>query len=282
MSSQEMVDKSLTLAMDEDFSRGDITTKLLIPDSLGCKAHIIANEEAVLAGGDLIKLAILKVDQTSLMEVHFQDGSRVKPGDIVATIKGRVCSILKAERMLLNFLSHLSGVATETAKYVEKVKGLNVKITDTRKTTPGLRMLEKYAVFVAGAQVHRPDLSCGILIKDNHLVALRAKNIGLKDAVIKAKKGAKDGMKVEVEVNNLEQVKEAVEGMSDIIMLDNMSIEDMKKAKELIPSSIKTEASGNITLDNVRDVAMVGVDTISIGALTHSAKSIDFSLEFGQ
>ncbi len=282
MSSQEMVEKSLALAIDEDFGRGDITTKLLIPDSLGGKAHIKVNEEAVLAGGDLIKLAMLKVDQTSLIEVHFQDGSRVKPGDIIATIKGRVCSILKAERMLLNFLSRLSGVATETAKYVEKVKGLNVKITDTRKTTPGLRMLEKYAVFVAGAQVHRPDLSVGILIKDNHLVALRAKGIGIKDAVIKAKKGAKAGMKVEVEVSSLEQVKEAVEGMPDIIMLDNMSIEDMKKAKEIIPPNIKIEASGNITLDNVREVAMVGVDTISIGALTHSARSIDFSLEFGQ
>jgi len=281
MSSQEMVNKSIALAMDEDFGRGDVTTKLLIPDSLGGKANITVNEEAVLAGGDLIKLAMTKVDQTSLIEVHFQDGSRVNKGDIVATIKGRVCSILKAERMLLNFLSRLSGVATETTKYVEKVKGLNVKITDTRKTTPGIRMLEKYAVFVAGAQVHRPDLSSGVLIKDNHIAALRAKGIGIKDAVIKAKKGAKSGIKVEVEVNNLEQVKEAVEGVPDIIMLDNMSIEDMKKAKEFIPESIKTEASGNITLDNVREVAMVGVDTISIGAITHSARSIDFSLEFG-
>jgi len=281
MSSQEMVNKSLSLAIEEDFGRGDITTKLLIPDKLGGKAHITVNEDAVLAGGDLIKLAMVKVDQTSLIEVHFQDGSRVNKGDVIATIKGRVCSILKAERMLLNFLSHLSGVATETARYVDKVKGLNVKITDTRKTTPGLRMLEKYAVFVAGAQVHRPDLSTGILIKDNHLVALRAKGIGIKDAIIKAKKGAREGIKVEIEVNDLEQVKEAIEGVPDIIMLDNMSIEDMKKAKEIIPESIKIEASGNITLDNVRDVAMVGVDTISVGALTHSAKSIDFSLEFG-
>ena len=152
MSSQDMVNKSIALAIDEDYGRGDIPTKLLIPDSLGGKAHITVNEEAVLAGGDLIKLAMMKVDQTSLMEVHFQDGSRVKAGDIVATIKGRVCSILKAERMLINFMSRLSGVATETAKYVEKVKGLNVKITDTRKTTPGLRMLEKYAVFAAGAR----------------------------------------------------------------------------------------------------------------------------------
>jgi nicotinate-nucleotide pyrophosphorylase (carboxylating) len=281
MSSQEMVEKSLTLAMEEDFGRGDITTKLLIPDNLGGKAHITVNEDAVLAGGDLIKLAMLKVDQTSLIEVHFQDGSRVSKGDIVATVKGRVCSILKAERMLLNFLSRLSGVATETARYVEKVKGLKVKITDTRKTTPGLRMLEKYAVFVAGAQVHRPDLSTGVLIKDNHLVALRAKGVGIKDAIVKAKKGTKEGTKVEIEVNNLEQVKEAIEGVPDIIMLDNMSIEDMKKAKEIIPESIEIEASGNITLDNVRDVAVVGVDTISVGALTHSAKSIDFSLEFG-
>jgi len=160
------------------------------------------------------------------------------------------------------------------------MKGSATVISDTRKTTPGLRMLEKYAMYAAGGQTHRPDLGSGIIIKDNHLVALAAKGKTIKDAVDLARKKVKDGMKVEIEVETIAQVQEAADAKADVIMLDNMSIEDMKKAVDMIPEGIKVEASGGVTLENVREVAMTGVDIISVGAITHSARSLNFSLEF--
>jgi nicotinate-nucleotide pyrophosphorylase (carboxylating) len=177
-------------------------------------------------------------------------------------------------------MGRLSGVATEAAKYIAEMKGSATVISDTRKTTPGLRMLEKYAMYAAGGQTHRPDLGSGILIKDNHLVALAAKGKTIKDAVAMAREKAKGGMKVEIEVETIAQAQEAADAKADVIMLDNMSIEDMKKAVDLIPEGIKVEASGGVTLENVRAVAMTGVDIISVGAITHSARSLDFSLEF--
>lgn len=279
MSSQAQMEKIMDLALEEDIARGDITSKLLIPANLEGKAVIVAKEEGLLAGGDIARIVFLKVDSSLEVEMLIPDGKRVKAGDIVATATGRVLSILKAERVALNFLSQLSGVATETAKYIDKVKGLEVAIADTRKTLPGLRMLEKYAVYVAGGEMQRPDLASGILIKDNHLVALRASDISLKEAVAMAKKSASPGMKVEVEVTTAQEAQEAVEGGADIIMLDNMSPEEMKRAVDLVSGQIKIEASGGITLDNVHTVAMTGVDTISVGAITHSAKALDFSLE---
>jgi len=281
MASQSQVEGIIDFALSEDIGHGDITSEILIPTNLAGRASIVAKEEGVVAGGDIVRIVFLKVDSSMEVEVFIQDGKRVKPGDIVATITGRVINILKAERVALNFLCRLSGIATETANYTAKIEGLPVAITDTRKTSPGLRMLEKYAVYVAGGQSHRPDLGSGILIKDNHLAALRAKGISLKEAVALAKKKARQGMKVEVEVNTVEQAQEAVDGGADIIMLDNMSPDDMKRSVDLIPEQVKVEASGGITLDNVRDVAMIGVDVISVGAITHSAKALDFSLEFG-
>ena len=277
--SQSQIEKIVDFALEEDAARGDITSELLIPTNLAGRAVIIAREDAIFAGGEIAKIVFLKVDSKMEVDVQVQDGKRVKRGDIVMLVTGRVQSILKAERTALNFISRLSGVATETGKYIAKLEGLNVAISDTRKTTPGIRLLEKYAVYAAGGQTHRPDLGSGILIKDNHLVALAAKGVNLAQAIAKAKEN-KRGMKVEIEVNTIEQAKEAGAAGADTIMLDNMSPEEMRAAVDVIPENVTIEASGGITLANVRQVAETGVDIISVGAITHSAPAVDFSLEF--
>ena len=277
--SEEQVDNLIDLALAEDLSRGDITSEILIPPNLEGKASILIKERGIVAGGEVAKKVFLRVDPSLKVNVLIRDGTKVQPGDIVATISGRVINILKAERTALNFLQRLSGIASLTAKYVAKTAGLAVNITDTRKTTPGLRLLEKYAVRMGGGKNHRLHLGDGILIKDNHLAALRAPGMSLKDIVAKAKQNAPRGVKVEVEVNTAQEAMDAAEAGADIIMLDNMSPDEMRHVVSLLPSQVKTEASGGITLTNVRQVATAGVDIISIGALTHSPKALDISLE---
>ena len=280
MTSQSQIEKIVDLALEEDTGHGDVTSEALIPSNMAGRAIIVANEAGIMVGGEIARMVFLKTDASLEIEIKTEDGKEIKPGDVVATVKGRVANILKAERVALNFMGRLSGVATEAAKYIAEMKGSATVISDTRKTTPGLRMLEKYAMYAAGGQTHRPDLGSGILIKDNHLVALAAKGKTIKDAVAMAREKAKGGMKVEIEVETIAQAQEAADAKADVIMLDNMSIEDMKKAVDLIPEGIKVEASGGVTLENVRAVAMTGVDIISVGAITHSARSLDFSLEF--
>lgn len=279
----EVIDRALA----EDLSSGDITTEALIPEDLRGKASIIIKCDGVLAGIDVAKEVFLKIDPSIRFEALVQDGAKVRKNDVVAVIEGKVANILKGERVALNFLTRLSGIASDTARYVDAVKGLNVSIMDTRKTTPGLRALEKYAVRVGGGKNHRENLGDGILIKDNHLVALRSLKIDVKEAVNIARESSelkidierKRKLKIEVEAENLDQVRQALEAGADIIMLDNMSIEDMRSSVELCHGRAKLEASGGITLENVRSVAETGVDFISIGALTHSAKALDMSLE---
>ncbi|MEN8613717.1 carboxylating nicotinate-nucleotide diphosphorylase [Dehalogenimonas sp. THU2] len=279
MGTQNQIENTIDIALEEDVARGDRTTELLIPPNMGGNAAIIIKEPALVCGGEIARIACMKIDSSLQVKINIPDGTRANAGDPVIMITGRVVSILKAERVMLNFLSHLSGVATLTARYVERVKGLDVKISDTRKTLPGLRLIEKYAVYAAGGMNHRPDLASGIIIKDNHLVAMTAKGISIAEGIAKAKAGAK-GMKVEIEVQNMDQLKQAIAAGPDIIMLDNMSVDDIRQAVKMVPPSISLEASGGITLENVRDVAEAGVDVISVGALTHSAPAIDFSLEF--
>ena len=276
---EEEVDSIIDLALAEDISHGDVTSEALIPTELQGKASILVKAEGILAGGEVAKRLFLKVDPSLRVEVLIRDGARVQPGDIVATIFGSVVSILKAERVALNFLQRLSGIASQTARYIAKTRGFIVTITDTRKTTPGLRLLEKYAVRMGGGQNHRFHLGDGILIKDNHLVVLRALGMSLKDIVARAKHNAPQGLKVEVEVNTAQEALDAVEAGVDIIMLDNMSPDEMRRIVGLVSGQVKIEASGGITLENIRPVAMAGVDTISIGALTHSPKALDISLE---
>jgi nicotinate-nucleotide pyrophosphorylase (carboxylating) len=275
--SWKQVEQAIDRALAEDLAFGDVTTEALIPPEQQGRASIIARGEGILAGVEVAKGVFLKVDPSIQFEASVQDGAKVRKKDVVAVIEGKVASILKGERVALNFLTRLSGIASETARYVEATKGLKVRITDTRKTTPGIRLLEKYAVRIGGGKSHRQHLGDGILIKDNHLAALRSLGVELKGAIERARQ--RSTLKIEVEVESVEQAQVALEAGADVIMLDNMAIEDMRQVIELAQGRALIEASGGITLDNVRQVAEVGVDLISVGALTHSARSLDLNLE---
>ena len=239
----------------------------------------MAKEQGVLAGINVVRKVFHKVDPELKIDALLEDGAKVNSGSIIAKVEGKVASILKAERTALNFLQRLSGIASEASRYVKVVEGLPVHIMDTRKTTPGLRLLEKYAVGVGGGENHRMNLGDGILIKNNHLAALRSRGLSLKEIIAKARQNASQGLKLEVEVKTVQEAEEAAEAGVDIIMLDNMNLEDMRQAVKSIHGRALIEASGGITLDNVRAVAETGVDFISIGALTHSSKALDISLE---
>lgn len=272
---EEVIDRALA----EDLDRGDVTTEALISGDRQGTGLIVAKKEGILAGMNVAEQVFHRVDPELKVEVFLEEGSRVKLGSEVARVSGSVASILKAERVALNFLQRLSGIASETNRYVEAVKGLPVRIMDTRKTTPGLRSLEKDAVKAGGGKNHRMSLGDGVLIKDNHLAALRGQGLTINEIVAKAKQNAPRGLPVEVEVGTVSEALDAVKAAADIIMLDNMSLEDMRKAVTSVHGRALVEASGGITLDNVRAVAETGVDFISIGALTHSAKALDISLE---
>ena len=274
-----LIEPVIAQALAEDLGYGDVTTEALIPPELRGMASIEIKANGILAGIEVASAVFYWVDPSLQFEALIPDGSKVKPSDIVATVEGRVFSILKAERVALNFLQRLSGIASETYRYVEAVKGLNVRIMDTRKTTPGLRFLEKYAVRIGGGYNHRLHLGDGVLIKDNHLAVLHSQGVGLKEVIAEAKQKAPPSFKIEVEVSTAEEAMEAMKAGANIIMLDNMSLEKMRHTAELIKGRVLLEASGGITLDNVRRVAETGVDLISIGALTHSVKALDISLE---
>ena len=277
--SMQQVEEIVDLALAEDLGEGDVTTKALVPDDQQGKASITAKAKGIVAGTEFAKQVFLKVDPELKIAILIQDGAAIKPGDVIARVEGKCASILNAERVALNFLQHLSGIASETARYVEAVKGLPAQITDTRKTTPGLRALEKYAVQAGGGKNHRMHLGDGILIKDNHLAVLRRQGLTMKQIVARARQKASPKLKIEVEGKTPQEASEAAEAGADIIMLDNMDIQNMRQAVRLIKGRSVIEASGGITLDKVRAVAKTGVDLISVGALTHSAKALDISLE---
>ena len=277
--SEEQLDCIIDLALAEDISHGDITSEALIPPDLSGKASILVKEKGTLAGGEVAKRVFHRIDPSLKVKVLTKDGGTVQPGDIIATISGNVISILKAERTALNFLQRLSGIASLTAQYVAEARGLKAQITDTRKTTPCLRLLEKHAVRMGGGHNHRLHLGDAVLIKDNHIAALRALGMNLRDIITKAKHNVHSGLAVEVEVTNTHEALDAAKAGADIIMLDNMSAHEMRQVVKLVSGQAKIEASGGITLDNVRQTAMTGVDIISIGALTHSPRALDMSLE---
>lgn len=269
----------LDMALLEDSGRGDITTSLLIPANMVGSGEIMANATGVLAGLPVAQQVFQRVDPSLKVTTFINDGARIKPGDIIATVNGRLASILKAERVALNFIQKMSGIASITAQYVSAIRGLGVKIADTRKTTPGLRLLEKYAVNMGGGYNHRFDLGDAVLIKDNHIAALRNMGMSLNEIITKAKQTAPEGIDVEVEATTEQEAREAVQAGAAIIMLDNMTPDEINYIMEFIKGRAEVEASGGITLDNVRQVAMAGVDFISVGALTHSVKSLDIKLE---
>lgn len=274
-SSWKQVEQVIDSALAEDLASSDVTTEALIPPDLEGRAVILVKEDGVLAGMEVAQAVFRQVDPALRVEMLIQDGARVRKGNEVAIINGKVASILRAERTALNFLCRLSGVATETARYVAVVEGCKARITDTRKTTPGMRILEKYAVRMGGGQSHRLHLGDWVLIKDNHLAALPA--VGLKEAIERARQSSP--LKVEVEVGSVAEAEAALDASADIIMLDNMAVEEIKQVVELARGRALIEASGGITLKNVFQVAETGVDLISVGAITHSAKALDLSLE---
>lgn len=264
----------IRLALEEDIGRGDVTTSLTVDPSRVSVAELVAKHGFVLAGLPVAREVFRAVDHELDFEAHLIDGASVRKGQVIASITGRAAAILMAERVALNILQRLSGVATLTGKYVDALKGTKAKVLDTRKTTPGMRQLEKYAVMVGGGTNHRFGLDDGILIKDNHIEAAG----GIPRAVELAGKRTQPFLKIEVECSTEGHVREALEAGADIIMLDNMKPELMKKCVRLIKGRAVIEASGNVTLRNIKQVASTGVDYISVGALTHSAPAVDISL----
>ena len=266
-------------ALAEDVSMGDPTTDILIESSLKGRADMTAREPGILAGIEVVAAVFQRFDPSLNVEIVTQDGSKVAPDDQLATVAGSVASILKAERTALNFVQRLSGIATETSRYVEAVEGLSARIVDTRKTTPGLRKLEKYAVVMGGGQNHRRNLADGILIKDNHIEAMELQGVGIGDVVRRALAGAPHTIKVEIEVETIEQLEDVLDAGADLVLLDNMRVDQMATAVKVAAGRAVLEASGGITLDTVRAIAETGVDIISVGALTHSARALNVGLD---
>lgn len=267
------IEKYIEIWIDEDIGKGDITTDGVLEEDFYAKGIVFSKEDGVLAGGIFFPHILKKFGEFEII-FYKKDGEEFKKGEDLIEIKGSAKGILKSERLLLNLLMRLSGIATLTRKFVEKLKGSNIKILDTRKTTPGFRIFEKYAVRAGGGYNHRMGLDSGILIKDNHIVFAG----GIKSAIFNIKKHRPIGMKIEVEAKTIEEVKEAVENGADIILLDNMEIEDIKEAIKICRGKCEIEVSGNITLENLEKFKSLDIDFISSGALTHSAKWIDLSM----
>ena len=270
------VEQIITLALNEDIGTGDITTLSTIPADKTALGRFVAKEDMILCGIDLAAHIFARVDPSIELKANFKDGDAVKKGDVIATVSGNAQNVLTGERTALNFMQRLTGIATRTPASVAEVAGTNAKITDTRKTTPGLRVLEKYAVRVGGGTNHRFNLADGVLIKDNHI----AVSGGIKNAVKNARAVIPHTLKIEVEVETKEQLAEALDAGADIIMLDNMSNDLMRECVGIVAGRALVEASGNMGEKSLREVAETGVDIISIGALTHTVKAADISLKF--
>lgn len=266
-------------ALDEDVAWGDVTTSTSVPAEQRSRAVVLAKQDGVLCGIDVFAETLKLIDPAVKVEDQWPDGSAIHKSDVVARLEGPTRALLTGERTALNFLQRLSGIATLTAAFAARLEGLPTRLIDTRKTTPGLRILEKYAVRVGGGHNHRFNLADGVLLKDNHLAALRSRGLDLADAVREVKRRVPHTMKVEVEITSLDQIDAVMAGGADIVLLDNMLNDDMREAVRRIGGRALTECSGTVTLETVRERAATGVDLISSGALTHSAKALDLSLE---
>lgn len=277
---QELIDRLIDLAFAEDIGDGDHTTLSCIPPTAQGRSKLLIKEPGILAGIEIAKEVFRRFDPELKVEVFINDGAEVKPGDVPMIVSGKVQSLLQTERLMLNILQRMSGIATMTAKYAAELKGLKAKVLDTRKTTPGMRMLEKEAVRIGGGMNHRIGLFDMILLKDNHVDFAG----GIKNAINKAhqylKDNHKEGMQIEIEVRNFDELRDALEiGGIDRIMLDNFNIENTKKAVEMVGGRFEIESSGGITFDTLRKYGECGVDYISVGALTHSVKGLDMSFK---
>ena len=279
LSVNELEDRLIDLAFAEDIGDGDHTTLCCIPEDAMGKSHLLIKEDGILAGVEVAKRVFNRFDPDLKVEVLIEDGTPVKVGDIAMIVSGKVRSLLQTERLMLNIMQRMSGIATVTNKYVERLKGTHTRVLDTRKTTPGLRMLEKQAVKIGGGVNHRIGLFDMILLKDNHVDF----SGGIKNAIDRCHAYLKEkglDLKIEIEVRNFDELQQVLDhGGVDRIMLDNFSVEDTKRAVELIGGKYETESSGGITIDTLRDYAEAGVDFISVGALTHSVKGLDMSFK---
>lgn len=275
----ELEDKLIDLSFAEDIGDGDHTTLCCIPEDAMGKSHLLIKEDGILAGVEVAKRVFARFDDTMKVEVLIQDGAHVKKGDIAMVVTGKVRSLLQTERLMLNIMQRMSGIATMTNKYVEKLKGMKTHVLDTRKTTPGMRMLEKQAVKIGGGMNHRIGLFDMILLKDNHVDFAG----GITNAIDRCHKYLEDKglkLKIEIEVRNFDELQQVIDhGGVDRIMLDNFSVADTRKAVEIIAGRFETESSGGITFDTIRQYAECGVDFISVGALTHSVKGLDMSFK---
>ncbi len=269
------VDDYIINTLKEDITSEDVTTNAVMPENKKGKANLICKQDGIVCGLGVFERTFQILDETSRFEANCKDGDRVKKGDVLGVIYGDVKAILSGERTGLNYLQRMSGIATMTREYVDELKGYDTILLDTRKTTPNMRPFEKYAVKVGGATNHRYNLSDGVLLKDNHIDAAGS----VTDAIKMAKAYAPFVRKIEIETETLSQVQEALDAGADIIMLDNMDNETMKKAVEMIGDKAQTECSGNVTKARLKEIAEIGVDFVSCGALTHSAPIMDVSLK---
>ena len=276
---EELVDRLIDLSFAEDIGDGDHTTLCCIPEDAMGKSKLLIKEDGILAGVEIAKEVFHRFDPTMQVEVFMGDGTKVKKGDVAMIVTGKVRSLLQTERLMLNIMQRMSGIATMTSKYVERLEGTHTRVLDTRKTTPGMRMLEKQAVKIGGGCNHRIGLFDMILLKDNHVDF----SGGIANAINRCHEYLKEkglDLKIEIEVRNFDELKQAMDcGGIDRIMLDNFSVEDTKKAVEIVGGKYETESSGGITFDTLRDYAECGVDFISVGALTHSVKGLDMSFK---
>ena len=279
LNNEELIDKLLDLAFAEDIGDGDCTTLCCIPEDAVGRSKVLIKEEGILAGVDIAKRIFKKFDKELLIDVKIEDGAQVKPGDVAMVVSGKIRSLLQTERLMLNVMQRMSGIATVTHKYQSLLKGTHTKVLDTRKTTPGMRVLEKMAVKIGGGENHRMGLFDMILLKDNHVDFAG----GIANAINRCHEYLKQkglDLKIEIEVRNFDELKQAMDcGGIDRIMLDNFSVADTKKAVEIVGGKYETESSGGITFDTLRDYAECGVDFISVGALTHSVKGLDMSFK---
>ena len=270
-----IMDRLIKQALEEDIGNEDVTTNSVMPEYKRGRVKLICKQDGVICGLNVFERVFKLLDEHTIIEIFVKDGDEVKKGQRIAMVSGDIRVLLSGERVALNFLQRMSGIATYTRSVAKLLEGCKTKLLDTRKTTPNMRVFEKYAVRIGGGNNHRYNLSAGVLLKDNHIGAAG----GVKKAVEMARAYAPFVRKIEVEVENLEMCREALDAGADIIMLDNMSVEDMKKAVEMIGGRAVTECSGNVTLENVARVRETGVDFVSSGALTHSAPILDLSLK---
>ena len=279
MMTRQAIDAVVTMALAEDAPWGDVTSEAFIPADTTATASLVARVPGILAGGEVFLRTFLAVDEALTISLGVADGSAFLAGDVLATVTGNARAILRGERVALNLVQRMSGIATATAEYVARVEGTPARVVDTRKTMPGLRVLDRHAVVSGGGNNHRFSLSDAVLAKDNHLAVLTATGMSVTDAIRSVRSSIGHTTHLEVEVDRIDQIEPVLAGGVDTIMLDNFSLDELRAGVAIVAGRALVEASGNVSLDTIADIARTGVDIISVGALTHSVKALDLGLD---